>query len=77
MVWGEWGKPFKAKVKINISYNRSEIQNLNLEFKLPFNIIPEKSKIYLESLTFGSGTPYSEIINFYVWNDVVPSNLDV
>jgi len=48
-----------------------------LEFNCPINIVPEKKILSLENLTFGSGTPYSEILEFYVRKDLGPANLEI
>jgi len=74
---GEKGKPWKAKVKITVSYNRSNLNNLKLEIKTPENVVAEKKILSLENLSFGSGTPYSEMMSFYVRNDLSPDSLKV
>jgi len=48
-----------------------------LDIQTPFNVVSDKPMISLEALSFAGGTPYSEVIEFYVHQNIMPSTSEV
>jgi len=74
---GGEGRAIRVQVKISLSYNRSLISNLMLNITNPFNVVCDKPQLALEALSFAGGTPYSEVIEFYVQQNLIPSSSQV
>lgn len=60
-----------------LSYNQSVVSSLMLDIATPNNVFCDKQQIYLDSLSFSSGTPYSDQLEFYVRSDMFPRSTEV
>jgi Bardet-Biedl syndrome 9 protein len=74
---GDKGKPIRMKVKLNISYEGSEVKNLMIHINLPRHLEADKTTFSYKMLNFGSRTPFTETFYVYPRNDFYPCEREI
>ena len=62
----------KVEASISVFYSKSLATNVCIDFYPGKNVICEKQSLHYDQLSF-AGTPFTERLEFYCWNDVLPS----